>query len=483
MKRTKHSLSHYKLLTAKMGGLYPIACMETLPNDTFQHQTSTLIRLSPQVKPVMHPVQVRIHHFQIPWRILVPEFTEFITGGSDGFDDTILPTYTTDGTEAGTLWDYLGIPAVAGVTVSAAPLMAFNKVFNEYYRDQDLVAERDLMDSSIPNVAWERDYFTVARPWTQKGPDITIPIAGNAPVLKQGDQVQFQAGLGGPNTNVQTDAAGNLTLFGSPNVPAGWPQDGTYYADMAAVTGISANQLRELLGLQRYEENRAMYGSRYTEYLAMCGVRSSDARLQRPEYLGGGKQTIQFSEVLNTASNAEGGTPTLDPLGALGGHGIAALRSNRYRRYIEEHGFIMSFMSVRPKSIYMDNIHRKFLRTTKEQYYQKELELIGQEEIFKNEVYADAATGMETFGFGDRYRSYREEPSTVHGEFRTTEKDWHLARDFEGVPPVLNSTFVTCNPSDRIFADQTGNDTLYCMVNHSVQARRNVGKKRTPRII
>ena len=174
--------------------------------------------------------------------------------------------------------------------------------------------------------------------------------------------------------------------------------------------------------MQRYEEARARFGSRYTEYLRYLGVRSSDARLQRPEYLGGGRQTIQFSEVLQTAEGT-------DPVGDLKGHGISALRSNRYRRFFEEHGYIISLMTVRPKTIYMQGMPRTFNRRTKEDFWQKELQHIGQQEIPVKEVYNAAADPDAVFGYQDRYDEYRRSQNTVSGEFKTSTLDyWHFAR-------------------------------------------------------
>lgn len=243
---------------------------------------------------------------------------------------------------------------------------------------------------------------------------------------------------------------------------------------MSGVSAANINDLRLAFALQRYEEARARYGSRYVEYLRYLNVRSSDARLQRPEYLGGGRQTIQFSEVLQTGVTSDG--DDTEGVGNLKGHGIAAVRSNRYRRFFEEHGWVITLMSVLPKTIYTQGLHRSFNRRTKEDYWQKELEHIGQQEILNKELYAAHATPDGTFGYNDRYDEYRRTPSRVSGEFRTSELDyWHMARIFSS-DPVLNGSFVTSDPTKRINAVQT-NDVLWCMVNNSIQARRLVSKQ------
>ena len=179
-------------------------------------------------------------------------------------------------------------------------------------------------------------------------------------------------------------------------------------ADLSNASAVTVNVLREALALQRYEEARARYGSRYIEYLRYLNVRSRDSRLDRPEYLGGGRQTVQFSEVLQTAEGT-------DPVGELRGHGIAAMRSNRYRRFIEEHGYVFSFVSVRPITIYAQALHRTWNRRTKEDFWQKELRHIGQQAVLNKEVYAEHTTPDGTFGYQDRYDEYRRQESTVAG--------------------------------------------------------------------
>lgn len=484
MKRSKFSLSNYKLFSCDMGELVPCGITEVLPGDTMQQATAALIRMSPMLAPVMHPVNVRIHHWYVPYRLLWDEWEDFITGGPDGLNASEFPTITFADIEQGSLADYLGIPTGSGVEVSALPFRAYAHIFNEWYRDQDLQDElpwtKDSGDDTetsadLMNVSWEKDYFTSARPWEQKGPGVTIPIGDTAPVLGIGiptgtaaslrNETVFQADGSTvdytnaiPTTVSSNNDAPHIETSGQPDP---YPQ---VYADLSAATGINVNELREALALQRFEEARARYGSRYTEYLRYLGVRSSDARLQRPEYLGGGRQTLQFSEVMQTAEGES-------PVATLRGHGIGAVQSARYRRFFEEHGVVISLMSVRPKAIYSNGLQRFWSKRTKEDFWQRELQHIGQQTVWNNEVYAAASDAKGTFGFQDRYDEYRRTESTIAGEFRdSTLNFWHLARQFDS-EPALNDDFIRCQPSDRIFAVPTY-DNLYVMAQHSIQARR-----------
>lgn len=477
MKRGKFSLSHYKLLTCDMGELVPIGLTEVLPGDSIQQSTSALIRCSPMLAPVMHPVHVRIHHWFVPHRLVWDDFESFITGGEDGEDDSVFPTtaFGANLPAVGSLPDYFGMPTLVpgGYTTSALPFRGYQLIYNEWYRDQDLqtpivISKASGLDTttgrSLRNVAWEKDYFTSARPWETKGPDITVPIGDSAPVTgtitTTFNKDMRLSGVAPPNPVVSNDTGSDAITAASAH---------SLEADLSAATPVSINTLREAFALQRYQEARARYGSRYVEYLRYLGVRSSDARLQRPEYLGGGRQTIQFSEVLQTA---EGDSP----VGEMRGHGIGALRSNRYRRYFEEHGYIYSLLSVKPKTIYSQGVPRTFNRRTKEDFWQQELQHIGQQQVLNKEVYQAHTNPEDVFGYQDRYDEYRRTESSIAGEFRTTALDyWHLARIFSA-DPALNSTFVTSTPTKRIFASQS-TDVLYVMANHSIQARRPVAFK------
>lgn len=493
MIRNKFSLSHTKLLSCDAGELIPCGMFEVLPGDSIQQATSFLVRAAALLSPVMHPISVRVHHWYVPYRIIWDGFENFITGGPDGMDATAYPVRT-GGVVVGSLADYLGVPPGidSSTQYSVLPFRAYNMIWNEWYRDQDLETAAALSTGNgvdvtttgvLRNCSWEKDYFTSARPWAQKGPTVTLPLGTTAPVVSNASQPQMRsvADTTMRGLNLEVGSGNRMGLAGhaaaTTNINFG-PDGATttgLRADLTGASAVNITTFREALALQRYEEARSRYGSRYPEYLRYLGVRSSDGRLQRPEYLGGGKQTLQFSEVLQTAPTTSGNTLGV---GNLRGHGIAAMRSNRYRRFFEEHGLVMSLMSIRPKTMYMQGLHRMWNRRTKDDFWQKEFEHIGQQEVMNKEVYALGTTNLDgAFGYQDRYDEYRRAESSVAGEFRTTLNFWHQARDF-GAPPALNSTFVSCIPTERTFA-VPAEDVYYVHANHSVQARRLVAKTGT----
>ncbi len=490
MKRSKFLLSNYKLGTFDMGELVPMGLMEVLPGDSIQQATSALIRVSPMLAPVMHPVNVRIHHWFVPNRIIWEDWEDFITGGEDGADASVYPTITLTNPAIGSLHDYLGIPnGTYSPVVSALPYRAYAKIFNEFYRDQDLVTALTVDETSgadsttntdLQKIAWEKDYFTMSRPWTQKGSEVTLPLGTEAPLF--GDNMDWDAVDDASNAVQVRNAAGSggilrrfTTNGGGVYGHSGASGTGEIKADLSQATAATINQLREAFALQKFAEARARYGGRYVEYLRYLGVKSSDARLQRPEYLGGGKQTLQFSEIIQSAGTTDG---SATGVGDLKGHGIGALRSNRYRRFIEEHGFIVTMMSIQPKTMYASSLPRHWSKTTKEDFFQKELQHLGQQTILNQEVHATHASPSGTFGYQDRYDEYRRTESTVAGDFRDTLDHWHMARKFAS-DPALNSTFIQSNPTDRVF-QSTATDSMWVMANHSIQARRMLTKVGKP---
>lgn len=492
-RRNKFSLSHYKLLTCNMGELVPLTWWEALPSDSFRFNTSALIRVTPQLAPLMHPVMCRIHAFEVPLRLIWDDFEDFITGGQDGNDTTDRPYIAVTNPTEGSLFDYMGLPiGTYTANVSALPFRAMNLIWNEFYRDQDLITTEKTVnkgngadattDTDLLYVSFEKDFFTTARPWEQRSSDITIPIGTTSPI-------KYGANIAG---NDHEDDW--VVSYGSSN-SVEWHRGATagvdtaavtggdthnLYADLAAATGLSVTALREYFALQRYAEDMAQGGARYIEYLQhQWGVKQS-ARGVLPTYIAGGKKVLQFSEVLATGGPDDGAN---SPVGSVRGHGIGALRSRRARMFCPEHSIVMVFMSLVPKAIYVDGISREWLREDKEDYFTKQLELIGDRAIENREVYAEHSSPTDTFGYQQRYDEYRTGnlKSGIAGEFNSTMSYYHYARMFTG-DMSLNEAFIKCNPTKRQYADNSS-DSFHVMTNHSIQARRPLSKFPKKRII
>lgn len=480
LRRSRHSLSHYRLFTGDMGQLIPVSLLEVLPGDTYRMSSSLLLRVTPLVRPVMHPVHIRIHSWFVPHRIVWSDFETFMSGDEDDVSYPSLPTVDGSGGSSGGLLDHLGVPpGCVNTTINALPVRSYNLIWNEFYRDQDLDTAVGEDDLNLLRVSWQKDYFTTARLTPQQGSSVEVSFsAGEIPV--KGIGVPTTQTFPNTNQSVHQTRAENATyakgagpggvgVYEEDPLNTGYPY---IRADLSEATAsMSIESWREAMALQRFREARSRFGSRYVDYLRYLGVRPSDGRLSRPEYLGGGKQTVAFSEVLNTNGDGAGATA----LGDLGGHGIAAIRTRPWRRFFEEHGYILTMAYVRPRTIYSDQIHRLWVaRDDRDNWWQKEGEIQGQQSISEQEVYAPGSLAT-VFGYVDRYLEYRQHPSGIAGIFRdATADDWHYARIF-GSAPTLNSSFVSCVPTDRVYAD-TGEPEIYCMSSHNVSARRLVSK-------
>lgn len=498
MKRSKHNLSRTIIGTANLGELIPCGWWDVLPGDSMQITGSVFLRSSPLLSPPMHPVIARLHYIYVPLRILWNEgttnFENFITGGLAGTDASTPPVITVNsgsGWAVGSLADYLEIPTgVDDLPVSALPFRAYAKIWNEMYRDEQLQTALTIdytdgadttTNTTLQNICWEKDYLTSARPTAQLGTAVTISLGTSATVKTAGSPLV--TGAQQPMMLLDSAAGAAPTVGRALGIGTGnYVQDtsttvttqnaGLYpdnlYADLSTATGIPINDLREALAMQRYMENRNRFGARFVEYLASLGVKSSDARLQRPEYICGGKSTIQFSEVLQSGVTTSG-TPNTG-VGNMLGHGMGALRTRPARRFFEEHGILMALLSVRPKTMYVNGLHRKFSRQSKEDYWQKEFEHIGSQPVYNKEVRWAHATPNGIFGYQDPYDDYRRSENYVSGDFRTNLNYWHYGRIFAS-DPTLNAAFVSADPTTRVYQSTTY-DNMYYMVKHQVQARR-----------
>jgi hypothetical protein len=492
-KRFKHNLSNLKVLSMNMGELVPIGITEVLPGDTIQQRTTALQRLSPLLAPMMHPVYTHIMHFYVPNRLVWEDWEDFITGGEDGADASVFPTIRfNSGCTVGSLADYFGLPTGSiDITVNALPFRAYQLIYNEYFRNKDLTSENTIdltsgadssTETALQNVLWEKDYFTSAQPEPQLGSEVTIPLGTSVPISTDAANnagVGIYSTVASDQVAMDTDgtAGGHLTLD---TASTGYSDDQIMYADLDSSSAVlgSINDLREAIALQREAEARQLYGASYHELLRYYGIQGHDARLNRPELLGSYRQIMNISEVLQTGVDS-----TDSGVGTMAGHGIAAMRGNRYRRFIPEHGHIISLMYTRPKTIYSEGVHKMWLHQAKEDFYNPNLADIGMEPILNKELYYEHTSPADTFGYTHRYESYRSIPSTVAGEFRDggSLEHYHMARFFS-TDPALNTSFVECNPTDRIYAS-TSTDQIYCQVHHSIQARRMVKHASAPGLI
>lgn len=487
MRKPRHNtfdLSHDKKLTLDIGKLVPVACIDLVPGDRITISSSSLVRFQPLVAPVLHRFDVFIHYFFVPNRIMWDQWEEFITGGRDG-DLAPSPPFINwpDPSGTGTVADYLGIPsAPAGseqMEVSAFPDNGYCKIFEEYYKDNNLsdyeaptlIAGNGNVESRMRSLpfqrSWYKDYFTSALPWTQRGPEATIPLGTVDTFQVQPDSEGTDWPNGAQILSNPADKPGTLYVGGS-----------TPRTDIEGlVDPTSINDLRRAFRLQEFLEKNARGGARLTEViLSHFGVKSSDSRLQRPEFIGGMRTPIQISEVLQTSSTNDSQGPVDTPQGNMAGHGISVGNSGKFSYFAEEHGYFYAIMSVMPKPAYQQGIPRHFLRKDKYDYYWPSFANIGEQPIYNKELYWDADDGAndDVFGYAPRYSEYKYIPSTVHGDFRTNLDFWHAGRIFAS-RPTLGATFVQVRNAevDRIFA-VTSEDSqkLYAQVHHQITAKR-----------
>lgn len=529
---SKFDLSHTRKFSFKPGVLYPILCAEAIPSDVFNYDANAVVRMAPMLAPIMHMVDVCVHSFFYPERLTQRRgyFETFITGGKNGdgkdaLGDTVEPPYfwvKNDGPTSaggirldqdmgiGSLADFLGLQYSIGDTgagaqrIIARPFIAFWRIWCEYFRDQNVDPDYvelypEIFDSpggditaeifaamnavapntfnmfTLPRVCWEKDYFTSALPFAQRGEAVEAPLTGSATVTYKNDEGNF---FNSDNTPIVTGGAMDIiptTGDGAFGRTAAEPTKSIYVRNIEDITlnagGFTITALRTAARLQEWLEKMATGGARYIEQIkAQFGVTSSDARLQRAEYLGGGKIPMHISEVIQSSAD---GVST--PLAEMAGHGVTAGQVTSFRKFVEEHGYFMSFIYLRPKTAYQQGLPRMFWnRFDKLDYAWPSFARIGEQEILSKELYFSCKPDEDedVFGYQQRYAEYKYLPSTVHGEFQTFLDFWHWGRIFD-TKPTLSPDFVHCDPDQRIFNIlNVGSDSLYCIVNNRITAKR-----------
>nr|QJB21666.1 MAG: major capsid protein [Microvirus sp.] len=467
--RSVFDLSYEKKFDCDMGQLIPVMCDEVVPGDIFKIGNEIVIRFQPLVAPILHEINAFVHYFFVPYRILDEDFEEFITGGVDGASAVTLPRWEPTNTAIGSLWDYFGFPT--GVNPVGAyplqyPLNAYNTIWNEYYRDQNLQAEVAIDQETILLRAWEKDYFTSSLPFQQRGTAPAMPVT----IVGADRDVKVYSEIDATARKLQAVASSHGTMptaIVASNYAAATSDIRWSDPALESVT-FDVADLRLAFQIQKWMERNARAGVRYTEFLrSHFGVSPRDERLDRPEYIGGSRSPVNVSEVLKTSS-----TDATSPQGNLAGHGLTADQNFIASYHVQEYGLIIGIMSVMPRSAYQQGIDRQWLRRTRYDFYFPEFANLSEQAVETAEIYATgvSAENRTIFGYQGRYNEMRKKQSQVCGNLRDTLDFWHLGRQFAS-SPLLNASFIQCVPRKDVFA-VTNKPGLVVNIGNNIKAIR-----------
>lgn len=499
-KLNKFDLSHEKKLTLSLGKLAPILVQDILPGDKFKVNTEVLLRMQPLLAPIYARLRIQVDYFFVPNRLVWDNWEKFITGGENGTYTASFPRFIVGDADKAflaesTLADYMGLPTIDqiisvsnSIKFSALPFRAYQLIYNEYYRDQNL-GQAVTIDTAadgfqtvaqmneclaIRQRAWEKDYLTSCLPNSQKGGAVILP---NDPLYKN-QTVIIDSLTGLPAT------PGEGLEYSNSGVLQNDLNNKNLRVDNLDGIDISIESLRRSARLQEWLERNMRAGSRYVESLkAHFGVHNDDLRVMRPQYLGGWQNPVVISEVLSNfqfSGDAEG-----EPQGHMAGHGIGVGNGSGFTGKFKEHGYVIGIMSVLPRTSYQQGLERHWSKTDKLDWAWPSFAQIGEQAVYDNEAYFDFlgadGAGYETFGYQSRYAEYKFKQSTVHGNFRSSLAYWHAGRIFAS-KPALNEQFIKSDPTTRFFAvEQAGNtDPLLINLYNRVDALRPLPYFNTP---
>lgn len=492
LSRSQFSKRHKHVTTFDASRLVPIFVREVLPGETHTMNMNAIIRIfSPLDAPIFDNIEATIDWFYVPNRLVWSNFKAFLgehdSAGAQDVEFTVPILSGATAVEASSLAHYMGIPiglSFGTTDVQALPFRGYLKIYNEWYRDQNVIDQvgfslgdgpdsadyGDESDNLVYRSAKKADYFTTALPYLQKGDPVTVPlVSSNAPVIPSGSPARptLIGEIGNEEVWLEADEANTdpivrLGQAGSTSFAVGedlyW-EDPALEADLSGVSAISINALREAAAIQRMLERDARGGTRYPELIrSHFGVDIGDGRVQRSEYIGGSKGNIQIAPVANTSATAT------EDQGQLTGVGAGSL-SGRWAQSFTEHGFIYGILRARGELGYHQGLDRMWSRSTKYDFYWPELANLGEQPIYNRELWiAGDATDDNVFGYQERFGEYRFAKSLITGKFDPAAAGsldfWHLAEDF-GSQPVLNQTFVQdATPMARVTTVDTEPDFI-----------------------